>query len=180
MIRFDEIQAMLRLQESIAAGAELPKAMLMYAMNERLELHDLVVKVGDIMKKLKVDRLIIENKASGYSVAQEMRRLYSHENFSVVLLDPKGQDKVARVWSVQHLFAEGMIYAPDKTWANTVIQQCANFPKGKHDDLVDSVSQALIHMRRDMGLLTRAPEYVSEVQEGLRHRSAPLAPIYPV
>jgi predicted phage terminase large subunit-like protein len=180
VIRFDEIQAMLRLQEKIAAGAELPKAMLMYAMNERLELHDLVVKVGDIMKKLKVDRLIIENKASGYSVAQEMRRLYSHENFSVVLLDPKGQDKVARVWSVQHLFAEGMIYAPDKTWANTVIQQCANFPKGKHDDLVDSVSQALIHMRRDMGLLTRAPEYVSEVQEGLRHRSAPLAPIYPV
>jgi len=97
-----------------------PKVMLMNAWQERLPLHELVLKVGETCKKLKVDLLLIENKASGISVAQEIRRLYGHEEFGVQLKDPKGQDKLARLYSCQHIWAEGMIYAPDRAWADMV------------------------------------------------------------
>lgn len=114
---------------------EHPRLMLMYAWQERLELHELVMKVEKTMRQFNVDRLLIENKAAGISVAQEIRRMFGHEDFAVQLVDPKGVDKLARLYSIQHLFAEGLIYAPDRSWADMVINQTATFPKGKHDDL---------------------------------------------
>jgi len=126
----------------------------------------------------KVDKLLIESTAAGISVSQELRRLYSHENFAVQL-QPVGRfDKTARLYSVQHLFDEGMIYAPDKDWADIVIQQVSVFPKGKHDDLVDTVSQALRHLR-DLGMMQRAPERIAELDEIKRLPTKEPAPLYP-
>jgi predicted phage terminase large subunit-like protein len=123
---------------------------------------------------------IIENKAAGYSIAQELRRLYGHENFAVQLVDPKGQDKLARLYSVQHLFAEGMIFAPVRSWADMVITQVGTFPKGKHDDLVDTVSQSIRHLR-DLNLLARAPELIHEVEENMAFKSQKEeVPLYPI
>jgi len=157
-----------------------PKVMMMYAWQARLELHELVEKVAKTCRDMKVDKLIIENKAAGYSIAQEMRRLYGHENFAVQLVDPKGQDKLARLYSVQHLFAEGMIYAPTMQWAQMVINQVGTFPKGKHDDLVDTVSQSIRHLR-DLNLLARAPELIHDVESSLAHKSqSEGVPLYPV
>jgi len=155
-----------------------PKVMLMFAWQERLELHELVKKVGETAKKLKIDKLIIENKAAGISVSQELRRLYGHENFAVQLHDPKSQDKLSRLYSVQHLFAEGMIFAPDKAWADMVITQVGQFPKGKHDDLVDTVSMALRHMR-DLGLLTRGAERIEELESMKVYPGGKDIPLYP-
>lgn len=159
-------------------GQQHPRVMLMQAWAERLELHDLVEKVAATCRRMRVDKLIIENKAAGHSVAQELRRLFGHEDWGVQLLDPKGQDKLARLYSVQHLFAEGMVYSPDRSWADQVITQVGTFPKGKHDDLVDTVSQAIRHMR-DLGLLTRGPEWTASVEEGMQHRGTAPAPLYP-
>jgi predicted phage terminase large subunit-like protein len=156
-----------------------PRLMLMYAWQERLALHDLVQKVAKSCRDMKVDRLLIENKAAGHSVQQELRRLYGHEDFSVLLDDPKGQDKVARLYSVQHLFAEGMIYAPDKSWADAVITQVGTFPKGKHDDLVDTVSMALRHLRK-IGVLIRGPEWVADVKDQMESAvGSKLPALYP-
>ena len=158
----------------------LPRVMLMTAFQDRLELHNLVTKVGDTCRRLKVDRLLIENKASGISVAQEIRRIYGHEEFAVQLVDPRGQDKLARLYSVQHLFAEEMIYAPDRAWADMVITQVGQFPKGRNDDLVDTVSMAMRHMR-EVGLLTRSAERMAEVEDAMRFKgNKPLQPLYPV
>ena len=159
-----------------AEGA--PKVMLMYAWSERLELHDLVVKVAKTAKDFKIDRLRIENKASGISVAQEIRRLYADEAFSVQLADPKSQDKLSRLYSVQHLFAEGMVYAPDRPWAEAVITQVGQFPRGKHDDLVDTVSAALRHLR-DIGLLTRGDERLREIEGQRTYPGGQSPPLYP-
>lgn len=156
-----------------------PKLILMYAWQERLELHALVQKVAATCKKYKVDTLLVEAKASGHSLAQEIKRLFGHEDFAVRLYNPKAQDKVSRLYSIQHIFAEGMVYAPDMTWAEMVMTQCAQFPKGKHDDLVDSLSQGVRYLR-EMGLLVRAPERLSEIEEGRRYKGAPPAPLYPV
>jgi len=160
-------------------ATKAPCAMLMNGWQERLELHELVQKVAKTCKDMKIDKLIIENKAAGHSVAQEIRRLFNYEPWAVQLLDPKGQDKLARLYSVQHLFAEGMVWAPDRTWADTVITQVSTFPKGKHDDLVDTVSQSLRHLR-DLGLLTRGAELTAQVEGDMHLQSNNLPPIYPV
>lgn len=155
-----------------------PKVMLMHAWADRLAIHDLVQKVNASCTKMKVDRLIIENKAAGISVAQEIRRIFSQEDrgYVVHLHDPKSTDKLSRLYSVQHLFAEGLVYAPDRSWADKVITQVGVFPHGKHDDLVDTVSMAMRTLR-DMGLLTRAPERTAELEEAKRFTKAP-KPLY--
>lgn len=125
----------------------VPRVMLMAAWQERLELHDLVEKVLHTCKTLLkgIDILLIEDKAAGHSVAQEIRRLYGASDFAVQLQNPGAQDKLSRLYSVQHLFAEGLIYAPDRSWADMVITQVGAFPKGKHDDLC-LVGETLITM----------------------------------
>lgn len=158
---------------------EHPKAILMFAWQERLELHELVKKVQETMRRLKVDKLLIENKAAGHSVAQEIRRMYGTENFAVQLVDPKGQDKLARLYSVQHLFAEGLIYAPDRSWADMVITQTGTFPKAKHDDLVDTVAMALKYLR-ETGLLIRGAEWTADIEAKMQFTGAEPPPLYAV
>ena len=155
-----------------------PKLMLMYAFQARLEIHELVEKVATVCRGMKVDKLVIENKAAGHSVSQELRRLYGNEKFSVQLYDPKSIDKLSRLYSVQHLFSEGMVYAPDRVWAEMVMTQVGQFPKGRHDDLVDTVSMAIRHMR-DLGLLQRVSEKIEEY-EGLKvYPGRGADPLYP-
>lgn len=157
---------------------EHPKIMLLYSWTERLEFHELVEKVLETMEMFPVDNLLIENKAAGHSVAQEIRRAYSHESFGVQLTDPKGLDKVSRVYAIQHLFSEGLIHAPDRPWADKVIHQCAVFPKGKHDDLVDTVSMALTYLRKS-GMLVRGAEWTADLDTSRIHTGAPPPPLYP-
>ena len=158
---------------------EHPKCMLMYAWAERLELHELIAKVQETMDDYGVDKLLIENKASGISVAQEIRRVYGYDEFAVQLVDPKGLDKLARLYSIQHIFAEGLIYAPERPWAEMVINQAAQFPRGKHDDLVDTTSMALKHLR-EIGLLVRGSEWTAGLDEGRIHTGQQEQPLYPI
>lgn len=175
--RFDEG---VRIRDMLDSNPEsVPRVIMMGAWQERLELSELVAKVASTCRKYKVDKLLVESKASGLSVAQELRRLYGGEDWAVQLINPGSLDKLARVYSIQHLFSEGMIYAPDRGWADTVIRQCETFPKGKHDDLVDTVSMALRHLR-ETGLLVRAPERIAEIDAGRRHVGKTPAPLYPV
>ena len=145
----------------------VPKVMLMYGWQKKLELHELAEEVAQTCSRMHVDRLLIENKAAGHSVAQEIRRLFGNEDFAVQMYDPKTLDKTARLYSIQHIFAEGMVYAPDKDWAEQVIRQCSVFPKGKNDDLVDTVSMSLNHLR-SVGMLTRAQERMAELEQAQR------------
>ena len=144
----------------------MSKVIMMYAFNERLEFHALVKRVAEACKQFRVDRILIEGKASGISVAQELRRLYANEDWGVILVNPGAQDKVARLNSVQHLFSEGCVYAPDKAWAEMVIRQVASFPKGKHDDLVDSCSMGIRHLR-ETSMLIRSEERLQEIQSSM-------------
>ena len=154
-----------------------PRVMLMHAWQGRFEFHELMEKLVKTARALKIDLMLIENKASGISVSQELRRLYNNERFGVQLCDPKSQDKLSRLYSVQHIFAEGMIFAPDRAWAEMMITQVGQFPKGKHDDLVDTCSQAVRHLR-DIGLLTRAPERVEEIEAMKVYPGGQPAPLY--
>ena len=160
---------------------DIPRVMLMHAWKDHLALHDLVQRVADSCRRMKVDLLLVENKASGISVSQEIRRLYGHEDFGVQLVDPKGQDKVARAYSIQHLFAEGIIYAPiNFSWADMVVTECSQFPKGKHDDLVDTTTQALRHLRVT-GMIQRGEERTAEINQRKQFTGNYAdTPLYPV
>jgi predicted phage terminase large subunit-like protein len=163
--------------QSEALGATA-KVMMMYAWQDKLEIGELVVKVEEICTRMKVDLLLIENKAAGHSVAQEIRRVFNSASFAVQMYDPKTLDKVARLYSIQHIFSEGMVYAPNKDWAEMVIRQTSSFPRGAHDDLVDTVSMGLKHLR-DVGMLTRAPERMAEIEDSrVFHGNSQSAPLY--
>jgi len=170
-------ESIAEIQRYYVEGA--PRVMLMAAWQERVELAELVEKVNASCRRMRVDKLLIESKAAGISVAQELRRLYGAEDFAVQLVNPGAIDKLARLYSVQHLFSEGLIYAPDRHWADLVIKQCEVFPKGKHDDLVDTVAMALRHLR-ELGMLSRSAERSAEIEDQLMQRAGAPAPLYPV
>jgi phage terminase large subunit-like protein len=54
-----------------------------------------------------------------------------------------------------------MIWAPDQRFAEEVIEECAAFPYGDHDDLVDSTTQAIMRFRQG-GLLQHPEDYIEE------------------
>jgi predicted phage terminase large subunit-like protein len=171
-----------------ADEAENPKLMLMYCWEKRLQFHDLVdyvIKTCTVdrrplgMPRFKCDRLIIEGKAAGLSVAQEIHRAVAGTGqLGITIIDIKGRnnDKVARVHSIEHLFTDNMIFAPDKDYADKMIRQCSMFPKGSHDDLVDSMSMALRYLR-DCGFALKREEASVDRAESLAYNK-PLAPLY--
>jgi predicted phage terminase large subunit-like protein len=140
-----------------------PHSMCMFAWTHRYEFHELVEQTVKTARRMKIDLLLIENKAAGISVAQEIRRLYQNEKFAVQLFDPKSQDKFARLVSVQNLFQEGLVYGPDTEWMEQVITQVGQFPRGAHDEYVDLTSMGLRHLR-DRGLLRRTSEIEYEME----------------
>jgi len=156
-----------------------PKVILLWAWEGRLELHELIEKIAETAQRFPIDELLIESKAAGHSVAQELRRLHYNASFGVRLLDPGRADKVSRLYSVQHLFSEGLIYAPERSWSDKVIQQCSSFPKATHDDLVDTVSQAMRHLRTQ-GLLQRRQEVLEDIDRQMAYDGPPPQPLYPI
>lgn len=124
-----------------------------------------------------VDKLLIEAKATGISTAQEIRRLYGEEGWTTVLDDPKG-DKTARVLSVVPAFANGQVWAPEREWSDLVLDEMSVFPKGRYDDLTDSATAALRHLR-GLGLLANRDELKSDEEQRSRLRRKTSA-LYPV
>ena len=99
----------------------------------------------DSYKFWEPETVIIEAKASGMPLTHELRNM----GIPVVNFTPsRGTDKLSRVHSVSPLFESGMIWAPDKKWADELIEECAAFPNGEYDDLVDSTTQALMRYRQ--------------------------------
>jgi predicted phage terminase large subunit-like protein len=148
---------------------------LVFAQRVR-ESWGLVELIAQTCRKWGVHHLLIENKASGITAAQELRRLYGSEAWSVQLVEPKG-DKVSRALSVQPIFANGLVYAPDKSWADLVITEMANFPKGKYSDLTDSATMALIYLR-SVGLAQLDSEARAD-EESRGQLRRPIKKLYP-
>ena len=91
------------------------------------------------------DTVIVEAKASGTPLTQEMRQM----GIPVVNFTPsRGNDKITRVHSVSPLFEAGMVWCPDTIFAEEMVEEVAAFPNGEHDDLVDSMTQALMRYRQ--------------------------------
>jgi predicted phage terminase large subunit-like protein len=128
-------------------------------------------------RRFKADCLLIENKASGITLQQELQIQYGREMWSTIMKQPEG-DKEARAHSVTGIFANGLVWAANRDYATLMIEEAAKFPFGKFRDLTDSMTQALRHIR-NLGLIQFEEERLAEMAEEDRYRPK-LQPLYPV
>jgi predicted phage terminase large subunit-like protein len=131
----------------------------------------------DTCNRFKIDRLLIEAKASGISAAQELGNRYGLQAWDVELCPVEG-DKYARAIAAQPTFSQLMVWAPAREWSEMVIDEMAVFPKGKYRDLTDSATQAINYLRK-IGLAQTDEEVSAEEVARVTHRPRPKA-IYPV
>ena len=90
------------------------------------------------------DAVMIEKKASGQSLLQDLRMA----GVPVLEYNPD-RDKEARAHASSALLEDGRIYFPaNKKWAKDLIDICAAFPAGDNDDIVDTCTQAWLRLRK--------------------------------
>ena len=118
---------------------------LIDSIKDRYEFPELRKKAKEQYDYWKPETVIVEAKASGLPLTYELRKM----GIPVINFTPsKGNDKHTRVNSVAPLFEAGVIWYPDRKFADEVIEECAAFPLGEHDDLVDSMTQAVMRFRQ--------------------------------
>jgi predicted phage terminase large subunit-like protein len=137
----------------------------------------LIEHVADSCRRHQVDTLLIEAKASGISAAQELQNRHGLEGWGIQLMPVKG-DKVARAYAAVPTFSQLMVYAPDREWAQMVIDEMALFPRHKYDDLTDSATQAINYLR-SIGLAS-SDEEVRALEVDAVTLKEKMPPLYPV
>ena len=118
---------------------------LMDAQRGRWDFPELKAKALQEYTYWEPDMVIVEAKASGTPLTDELRAT----GVPVVNYTPsKGRDKHTRMHMVAPIFESGKVWAPERRFAEEVIDECAAFPHGDNDDYCDSMSMALIRYRK--------------------------------
>ena len=119
---------------------------LLDAQKGRWDFPELKAVAFESYKYWEPESIIVEAKASGQSLIQEMRRA----GIPVVDFTPtRGKDKHSRVNACAPVFESGSVYYPyGEHFAEEVIEECASFPYGQYDDYVDSTTQAVLRYRQ--------------------------------
>ena len=161
-----------------------PQLLMTSAAKWRCQLAELVKNVMDICTHRKIDYLLIERRTRGKDVHDEIVRMYSRKSWQTILVDVTAT-KIARLKAVSPLFSGdlvhdpvtgidsysggGMIFAPERDWADEVIDQVSAFPTGAHDDFVDCISLALGWVRKN-GIVLRKVEWDEEELEAKKFK----------
>jgi len=133
---------------------------LLDAKRVRLDFPELKKMAWEEYKYWEPDCILIEAKASGTPLTQELRRM----GIPVTAYTPsRGQDKIARMNSVAPIFESGMVWAPDTAFSEEVVEEMASFPYGDNDDYCDSATMALMRFRQG-GFLSLNDDYPDEIK----------------
>ena len=125
--------------------------MLLDAVKGRWEFPQLKEEANDLYKMYDPDMVLIEQKGSGMPLTQELRRM----GIPVTPFTPsRGADKFTRMHSCAPVFESGMVWCPETNFADEVMEECASFPNGEHDDLADSMTQAILRFRQGGFIVT--------------------------
>lgn len=140
-------------------GETVPNLILLDAYKEKLEFPELKRAAYEKYWEFEPDQMIVEAKAAGSPLIFELRAM----GIPVTEFTPsRGQDKIARVNAVTDLFASGVVWCPPTRWAEEVVEECAAFPAGENDDLVDSTTQALLRFRQGGWIRSAMDEWDDE------------------
>jgi predicted phage terminase large subunit-like protein len=129
------------------------------AWQDRLQYPDLKPKVideyeiifGEGKTAKKVDLVLVEDKAAGIVLIQDLQRAH----IPVRAYNPGRADKIQRLSIVANIVKAGRVYVPESSnrpgyvrdWAEAMVTQICSFPNTDHDDFCDSFSQALRYLR---------------------------------
>lgn len=137
------------------------------AVRERFEFPELkrrMIQLNNQWRGRGLRGIYIEDKASGQSLLQELKR----ESGVSVIPYKISSDKVSRLNAVLPLIEGGRVFLPSNApWLDAFYEECQSFPSGKHDDMVDALSIGL-------DVLARTPttgEYYSPPSFGLPNPS---------
>ena len=118
---------------------------LLDAQKGRWDFPELKLVAQEQYAEYKPDMVLIESQASGTPLTHELRAI----GIPVVNYRPsRGNDKMTRVHAVSPVFESGMVWAPDRMFADEVIEECAAFPFAPNDDYVDTTTQAILRFRQ--------------------------------
>ncbi len=113
---------------------------LRHVCRKRLDYPELKRAVREQAEAFSPQTILIEDKASGTQLIQE---LVSEGVHSIKKYEPT-MDKIMRMHSVTSTIENGFAHLPDKAaWLGEYLHELTSFPKGKYDDQADSTSQAL-------------------------------------
>ncbi|MDA3815374.1 MAG: phage terminase large subunit [Patescibacteria group bacterium] len=133
---------------SVCTTWEVTKSsfVLIDIFRERLEFPELKRKVVELNNEFHPNEIIIEDKASGISLIQEL----NSETRLPIKAIKVSSDKITRVHSVTPIIEAGKVVLytkQDTELINLFLDECEDFPNGEFDDMVDSMSQALEYLR---------------------------------
>jgi predicted phage terminase large subunit-like protein len=151
---------------------------LLSVWRERVEFPQLKLQLASLAREWKPNAILVEDKASGQSLIQELQ-LASALPVLPVKVD---SDKVARAHAVTPLIEAGKVFLPEMApWLNSYLDEMATFPTGLHDDAVDSTTQALNYLREPgedgfMMWLLKSNETQQRAQEKEREKQHLVVP----
>lgn len=159
--------------EDPKTGKTINNVILLSSYQARMEFPALKAKAKQFYEESMPDSLLIENKSSGMQLLQEFRAMgIPAEDFGGSSRGTKAlpNDKIARANLIADIFASGYVWMPDRRFADEVRTQCAEFPHGMADDLVDSTVQALLRFRAGGLIRTEHDEEEDERPRARRRR----------
>jgi len=115
---------------------------LLDVYRRRLTYPQLKRAAAEVFCKFDPLKVLIEDKASGTPLIQELQ---SEGIYCIESRSPEpGQDKQMRLGVQSIKFESGRVYLPMQApWLDEYIREITGFPGSKHDDQVDSTTQAL-------------------------------------
>ena len=122
---------------------------LLHCWADQVAYPDLRQKAQDDTNDFMPDAHLIEKKASGISLIQDLRRAGKGRKRVRLRTYSPDRDKVARAHAVTSLLSSGVVWAPSRSWAEKAIDACGVFPNGAPPsaDITDTVTQALLYLK---------------------------------
>jgi len=124
---------------------------LLDVFRQRVNYPDLKRKVKELAHIHGPDTILIEDKASGTQLIQDMQ---AEHLFAVTPYEPpSGTDKILRLHAQTAWFENGFVFLPRSAhWLADYVVELTGFPGTKYDDQVDSTTQALVHLKEPSSL----------------------------
>ena len=125
------------------------------------------------------DRVLVEAKASGQSLLQDLRLA----KVPAVGYNPGMADKVSRAHQAAPTLELGLLWIPESkknrghavSWATSFLKQLEKFPVAEHDDYVDTFTQVIIYLKNDGWFELPVAKDVDEPKQYRKERSNPYA-----